>query len=250
MNVFIVTGTSKGLGFSIIKRILSLEGNFVVICISRHKNEELEKIATINNKLLKYIEFDLIQLDKIEEIIEKIFSEIDLKGVKKLFLINNAGVLAPIKPLENIKYSETLENIEVNYISSLLLISNFLRCSKNSKANKYIINVSSKSAKTPVKNWACYSSAKAAMDNITKYIAIEYNEKSMVKSLSIHPPAMNTSMRRQNLREKNIFEKTWDFFQTKLLKKKKIYSSDEIAYKMIEIILHDNFHSGSVLEIS
>ncbi|MGC8765632.1 MAG: SDR family NAD(P)-dependent oxidoreductase [Brevinematia bacterium] len=246
MNVFIVTGASKGLGFSIVKNLLFRQ-EFFVICISRHRNLELEKMS---NKNLNYLEFDLSQLEKIDEIVKEIFTKVETKKAKSLFLINNAGILAPIKPLEEINFSEVLENIKVNFLSSLLLASSFLKYSKNTKAQKIIVNISSKSAENPVKNWVCYGSSKAAIDNLTKYIAVEYQKKSNIKSISIHPPAMDTSMRKENLKAKNIFEKVWDFIQTRILKRRKVYSPDEVADKIVDIILNKNFHSGTIVDIS
>ncbi len=242
MNVFIITGASKGLGLSIARKLASFEDSFV-ICISRHKNKELEKVNS------KYYEFDLTQLDKIEELVKNIFSSIDLKKTKGVYLINNAGMLAPLKPLEEINYKEAIENFKLNFFSPLVLSSTFLKQLKNFKGEKFIINISSKSSEHPIKNWICYSSSKSAVDNLTRYIATEYQKKSNVKSISFHPPAMDTSMRKENLKSKNILERIWDFILVKVLRRKKVYSPDEVADKIIDVILNKNFPSGIVMNL-
>lgn len=248
MDIFIITGASKGLGFSIVKN-LSKCNDCKIICISRHKNEEIEKLSLGKNVEIKFFEFDLLNLENIEKLIKDIFAYVNIKNAKNIYLINNAGIIAPLKPITELTMKEILDNIYINFISSLELTSFFLKYTNNSKANKFIVNISSKSAENPIKHWLCYSSSKAALDNLTKYISVEYLKKSNIKSISFHPPAMDTSMRKENIKSKNIFERIWDFISIRILKKKKLYSPDEVAEKILKILLEKNFHSGSIIEI-
>ena len=243
MDIFIITGASKGLGFSLAKKISHRE-NTLVIGISRHKNKDLEK------ENLKYYEFDLTQLDKIEDLVKNILKFIDFKKAENIYLINNAGIIAPLKSLEEIKYNEAIKNFNLNFFSPLLLTSSILRELKNFKGKKFILNISSKSANYPIKNWVCYGLSKAAIDNLTKYIAVEYQKKSNITSISFHPPAMETSMREENLRSKGIFEIIWDFILVRILKRKKVYSPDEVADKILDFVLKKDFHSGVIVDLS
>ncbi len=248
MNVFIITGASKGLGYAIAKGLIDKEN--YIICISRHRNEMLENLAIQKGGQLKYIEFDLLNVEKIENLVKDIFSGLDIKNVKKIFLINNAAILSPLKPLSELTIKEILNNIYVNFVSTLQLTSSLLKYTQQIKAEKIIVNISSKSAENPIKNWLCYSSSKAAIDNLTKYISTEYVKKSNVKSISFHPPAMETSMFKENLESKNIFERIIDFFLIKIFKKKKVFSPEEVAEKIIHIITEKDFHSGVIIEIN
>ncbi len=56
-------------------------------------------------------------------------------------------------------------------------------------------------------------------------------------------------MRKENIKAKNIFERIWDFILIRILKRKKLYSPDEVAKKILKILLEKNFHSGSIFEI-
>jgi len=247
MDFFIVTGASKGLGFSIVKKLI-LKGDSYIVCFSRHKNKEIEDLSLKNNVLLKYIEIDITDLECVEQTLIKIFQDQILKKINNFYLINNAAIISPLKPLIDIKPEEFMNNFKTNFIAALYLTIGFLKYSIFSKSEKFIVNISSKSAVVPIKNWVCYSTSKAALDNLTKYIAVEY--KSNVKSISFYPPAMETSMREEHLKSKNIFSRIWDFILVKIFKRKKVYSPDEIVDKILDIILNKKFNSGSIIDLS
>ena len=247
MNLFIVTGASKGLGFSIAKRLLEKENQLV--CISRNTNKELINLAKSKGVNLKYYEFDLKKIDQVENLVKNIFSEVELKKFDKIYLVNNAGIINPVSSIEDLKLNEVIDNFYVNFLSAFVLTFFVLKYTRQFKGERIIVNISSKAASVPVKNWACYSISKTALDALTRYIFVEFQKKGKTKSISFHPPAMDTSMRKENIKAKNIFEKVWDFICVKILRVKRVYSPDEIAYKIISILADEKVNSGDIIEM-
>jgi len=247
MNLYIITGASKGLGFSIAKRLLGKENSLV--CISRNINKELAELAKSKGENLKYYEFDLKKIEQTENLVKNILSEIELKKFNKIYLINNAGVINPVSSIEDLKLNEVVDNFYVNFLSAFILTSFVLKYTRQFKGERIIVNISSKAASMPNKYWACYSLAKSALDGLTKYIFVEYQKNGKTKAISFHPPAMDTSMRKENIKAKNFFERVWDFISVKILRVKKVYSPDEIALSIISILDSEKFNSGDIIEM-
>ncbi|GAA3324234.1 hypothetical protein GCM10020331_051290 [Ectobacillus funiculus] len=49
----------------------------------------------------------------------------DLDSASDLYLVNNAGMLDPIKPVERAENELLVQNVEVNLLAPMLLISEF-----------------------------------------------------------------------------------------------------------------------------
>ncbi|BFP42019.1 SDR family oxidoreductase [Flavobacteriaceae bacterium GF1] len=97
-------------------------------------------------------------------------------------LINAAGGNmkgATIAPDQNLLNSDTealRKIIDLNYIGTYLSIKSFLPLFLERKVGS-IINISSMSAARPLTRVMGYSSSKAAIDNLTKWLAVEFAQK-------------------------------------------------------------------------
>ncbi len=107
--------------------------------------------------------------------IESAFSTIDI-------LINVAGgnmpgaVVKPDQTLQDLSSEDVKRVMELNYLGTFLPIKAFIPLMlPNEKGN--IINISSMAASRPMTRVMGYASAKAAIDNLTKWMAVELNQK-------------------------------------------------------------------------
>lgn len=80
---FLITGTSKGIGESLAKKVLE-EGN-TVLGISRNRSD------TLNSTKHYHLSFDLTETTLISQIIEKVDEIFDLQNFDYVCLINNAS---------------------------------------------------------------------------------------------------------------------------------------------------------------
>ena len=60
MRAFIVTGTSRGLGFEICKQLI--RSNHMIFSIARNSNDFLSELAAQNDCKLHFIKYDLQNL--------------------------------------------------------------------------------------------------------------------------------------------------------------------------------------------
>lgn len=247
MNHIILTGASRGLGLAMAKQLLK-EGNRL-ICMSRHKNEELVAAAQEAGVPMDYLEYELESTGAIDWVMEGIFKKIDVENARSISLINNAGMLAPVGPVENGDLQKVMANIHINLLAPMLFTAAFIRHTSGLDVEKRIINISSGAGKHPYFGWSSYCTSKAGLDMFTRCVATEQESKeSPVKILSIAPGVVDTDMQEQiRNTDKENFPHVDRFI--KLKEEGKLLSPDFVAEKIIGLLFVEDFAQGAVLDI-
>lgn len=182
----IITGGSKGIGRALVTEYNN--NGFHVFSISR---------TTFNNSGadIEQIQFDLTDINGIENMFQEIFNKLDTKIIEKITLINNAASIGNISALANNNISDIYKTTQINIAAPLALSSLFIRHTQNLRIQKTIINISSGAALRPIAGWITYCSSKAALDMIIKGIGAEQSDnKNGVKAISIYPGVVDTEM--------------------------------------------------------
>ena len=164
----IITGTSRGIGFELVKLFSKAGHN--ILALSR--NEKPIKNLKLNN--VTCFSFDLSESDaykKVENFISREWKQVDI-------LINNAGSLL------NKPFSETVMNdFEAVYKTNVFGVAELTRIVLPFMTNKsHVVTISSMggvqgSMKFP--GLAAYSSSKAAVITLTELLAEEYKESGI-----------------------------------------------------------------------
>lgn len=115
------------------------------------------------------------RLTEVREFVQKEFDKIDV-------LINAAGgnmpgaIVSPDKYLTDLSSEEIKKVMELNYMGTFMPTKVFLPLmTKENKGS--IINISSMAAARPLTRVVGYASAKAAIDNFTRWTAVEFAQK-------------------------------------------------------------------------
>ena len=170
----LITGTGSGIGRAIAK--LLLEEGYLVYGYSRSN--------TITHDNFTYVEIDLSKLSAVKELqFPKIVSQ-------DVLLINNAGSIGEVIPLNIKKEEAIIYEYNLNIIAPTLLCNKFINTYNKDK--KMIINIGSGAANNAIAAWSTYCSAKAALDMLTEVIAEEKHDKLTV--FSVHPGVVDTNM--------------------------------------------------------
>ena len=165
----LISGASGGIGKSLVKKFVSLEGNVLATGTKTEKLDALKKEFP-NISVLK---FDISDHSKIEEFIENVSSQ--LVGLD--VLINNAGINMDNLSLR-MKDEEWQKVIDVNLGSTFFLCKHAI---KKMLKNKYgrIVNITSIVGHTGNLGQANYAASKAAIIGMSKSLAIEYAKKNI-----------------------------------------------------------------------
>ena len=178
-KVAIVTGGSKGIGYSIAERFLK-EGAKVIIC-SRNKSELSKAAAKLG--------CDFHQLDVSDSSGVKSMSEWFSKEHGKLdILVNNAGLIRPGRITKTTEEDWDLQ-INVNLKGPYLMSSNFLPYMNEGGS---ILNIASTVGLRAMKGAVAYCASKGGVVNLTKAMALDLAGKIRVNCIC--PAVVDTPM--------------------------------------------------------
>ena len=107
--------------------------------------------------------------------------------------VNNAGVLAPIGPLAQADPEEAAQSIAVNVTGVLHGSALFARHVRARPGDGVLINISSGAGTKPYAGWAAYCAAKAAVDQLTRVVALEEAAYGL-RAFSVAPGVIDTDM--------------------------------------------------------
>lgn len=176
----IVTGASSGIGLEISK--ILLKHNFKVYGVGRNFSD-----ISISNNNFHIVECDLLNTNKIYEIIKKIKKSENVK-----VLVNNAGC-GYFGLHEELNTKKIHEMVTTNIEIPLSLTQLLLRDIKKNKG--FIINISSVTAKKSSPHGCAYGATKAALSHFSKSLFDECR-KYGVKVVCIYPDMTKTNFYR------------------------------------------------------
>src|SRR5258706_14832283 len=182
MNLYVVTGTTKGLGQAL------------AAAIARDPANELVALARAPDGAVPggvRFELDLSDAAAIVKVCDRIDAHIRGKRYEKAVLINNAGVVEPVGPLANVEARALARNIAVNLVAPMILMTRFLRATEGAAPVRRIINISSGAGRRPIAGWSAYCAAKAGLDMASRVVALE---APGVEVASLAPGVIDTAM--------------------------------------------------------
>ncbi len=118
--------------------------------------------------------------------VEERFGHIDL-------WINNAGMLAPIRPLRRVRAHELRRHLEVNVVGVFNGSRAYVNHVRRTGKPGVLINISSGAARKGYAGWSAYCAGKAAVDRMSECIAIE-EEQAGLRVHAVAPGIIDTDM--------------------------------------------------------
>lgn len=184
-KVAIVTGGSRGIGFSIAK--IFAENGAQVVITSKDKSRLEKSVSNLSNTI--GISADIRNEEDVKNVVEqtvKKFGRLDI-------LVNNAGIFPKIKQLHEIDESEWQEVLDVNLTGQFRFTKAAIPYLK--KTSGSIINISSDAGLKAYQgfNADAYSASKAALIVLTKCWALEYS-RDKIRVNCICPGVVDTDM--------------------------------------------------------
>ena len=217
MKQFFITGTSSGIGLALAQ--LALDRGHKVVGVSRRKLIDHPNYVHLPYDLEHQKNYDLINFNRNQE-------------AEELVLINNAGWLGEIKPLGKIDPLQIERSYQINLIAPTILCKLFIEQTQNHPARKTIINISSGAARSPVASWSTYCSAKAALDMLTRVMALDHPD---IRFHAVAPGVVDTEMQGEirKLREAD-FPDVERYIAYK--ENNELTSTGEVALKLIDLL--------------
>jgi NAD(P)-dependent dehydrogenase (short-subunit alcohol dehydrogenase family) len=202
-KVAIVTGGGAGIGYAI-ARAFARAGARVVIA-GRTKETLTRSAAAIQEECglpVLPIPADVAEAADCEHLIA---TTVDKLGAIDI-LVNNAAVFA-VLPLIETDAAEAARFFAVNAIGPLNAARAFARWAIDHGRGGAIVNVSSIAAGRPAPGLALYSASKAALDSLTRSMAVEWAGKGL-RVNAVAPGHVATEGVLEDLRTGRLDEKT------------------------------------------
>ena len=159
----LVTGASRGIGKSIKESLL---------------NEQIEVFSPSRNEL------DLSSSESIDNFLTNLSTPVDI-------LVNNAGILK-VGRYNELSSDDFQEILQINVVAPFKLISGIVESMKRKKFGR-IINISSIWGQKSREGRSIYSSSKAALDALTKSLALEFASYNILIN-SVAPGYVDTEL--------------------------------------------------------
>jgi len=186
MNLYVVTGTNRGLGEALARLIARDRAN-ELIAIARRPGGAIEGAV--------HIAADLADARAFEQACEQLAARVKGRRYDKAVLVNNAGIVQPVAPLERTDAAELERNLAVNLVAPMILMRGFLNATAEAAGLRRIINISSGAGRRPVSGWSAYCAAKAGLDMATRVVALEAESRGLaIEAVSLAPGVIDTGM--------------------------------------------------------
>jgi benzil reductase ((S)-benzoin forming) len=185
--VAVVTGASRGIGAGI-ARVLAARG-FGLGLLARSKPALGRRGEAPDDAPVISAALDVRDPAALEDFATAVVDEL---GPIDLW-VNNAGVLEPIGPLADVEPDALRAHVETNVLGVLYGSRACLRVARATAHPAAIVNMSSGAAETPYAGWAAYCASKAAVDQLTRVVALEGRSLG-VRAWSVAPGVVDTRM--------------------------------------------------------
>jgi enoyl-[acyl-carrier protein] reductase III len=174
-KIALVTGGSRGIGRAIALR-LAEEGADVVINFFRNRKpaEETKEMIEKLGRKCHIVKANVGDLDKIQGLFEEIR---EVMGGLDILVSNAAsGVQVPAMEVEEKHWDWTL-NINAK---ALLFLAQQAVPLMEARGGGAIVSLSSLGSQFVLKNYTCVGVSKAALESLTRYLAVELAPKNIV----------------------------------------------------------------------
>jgi NAD(P)-dependent dehydrogenase (short-subunit alcohol dehydrogenase family) len=191
-RVALVTGGGRGIGAAT-ARLLVRQGAAVALA-ARTEDEVVSVAAEISSRggTALPLVMDVADDDSVASGFEKARGELGPVTI----LVNNAGTPGVPLPVAAMKVAEWRRVFEVNVTGPFLCAREVLPHMASENWGR-IVNVSSAAARHPMAGMAAYSASKAALDQLTRVLALEGEPYNIVVT-GVYPGVVDTRMQEES----------------------------------------------------
>lgn len=236
----VVTGHSRGLGAALAAELLSR--GIPVLGVSRHDNRGLRER---HGDALVEVRLDLGDHAAVAHWLDGGALEKFVGTAQRPMLVNNAGVLEPVGPLDTQKVSDVARAVAINVGAALMLSAAFVRAT-DAAADRRILQISSGAGRKAYAGWSVYCATKAALDHHARCVAMDPTRGLRISSVA--PGVIDTDM--QAVIRSGSDEDFPDRPRFVAMHREgKLRGAGQVARVVTELLLSDSFGAEPVTDI-
>jgi benzil reductase ((S)-benzoin forming) len=236
----IVTGHSRGIGGAVAAHLLARGCR--VLGVSRHGNADLVRRYP---DCLRQEELDLADTPSVSRWLANGSLEQFLNGRTTALLVNNAGIIQPIGPLESQDAELVARAVTVNVGAALMLSAAFAKTTRASTERR-ILHVSSGAARKAYAGWSIYCATKAALDHHARCVSLDRSPRLSIASVA--PGVVDTEMQAEiRASSDEEFPDRPRFLA--MHRDRALPEPDQIGGKLVAYLLSDRFGAEAVFDL-
>ncbi len=228
MNLYIISGTTRGLGLELLKNCL--ERGDHVLSLSRTKSVEHPDHSFLKTDFKKSGNFSKHFLNKL--------TQLKLNQFKHIFVIHNAAAIEPIGDLTTFEESDIIEQTHINFMMPMIITQGLLKHFKRKKTPITNCYISSGASTRPLPAWSLYCCSKAALRMMTECFDVDFAHRPEWRFLDFSPGVMDTQMQKTIRQQpQNKFSRVNDF--KKLKENNLLLPPEKVACILLELLNSD-----------
>ena len=192
-HLTILTGASRGMGLAMARQLCRSDAR--VLCLSRGTVDALDALAGERGADLVQWPADLADPAGVAVRVQAWLAAQDPAQLASATLINNAGVIGRLGPLDPASPQDVAATIRVGLEAPLQLSAAFLTATRHWAMPRKILNISSGLGRRAMAGSVLYCAAKAGMDHFTRCVALdEARQPHGVRIVALAPGVIDTGM--------------------------------------------------------
>ncbi|WP_379156177.1 SDR family NAD(P)-dependent oxidoreductase [Paenibacillus sp. sgz5001063] len=188
-KVWYVTGASKGLGLSLVRRLIDC--GYRVAATSRNIEDLKRAVGEVPEGQFLPLAVDLTQAESIQASVNKTYEQFGRIDVA----VNNAGYGIG-GAIEELSEKEIMANFEVNVFGPIHVIQSVLPHMRKQQSG-HIINIASIAGFAPHMGWSVYAATKFSLMGMTEVLAQDVQSLG-IKVTAVAPGGFRTEFNKEN----------------------------------------------------
>lgn len=235
----IVTGHTKGLGAALARNLLAR--GVPVLGLARTRSDGL---AQAWPELFEEVELDLADGQALLDWLDGSALSDYLDGTGAVLLLNNAGMVNPVGPLEEQDPRAVLRAVTLNVAAPMALAAAVVRASDGGQ--KRILHISSGAGRHAYPGWSVYCATKAALDHHARAVVMDGSQDVQICSLApgVIDTGMQAEIRATSAANFPMRQRFIDLKETGTL-----VDPDECAEQLVDYLLGKSFGDEVVADL-
>lgn len=168
-----------------------------------------------------------------------------LEASQTALLVNNAGLLQPVGPLDRQDPAAVSRTVTVN-VGAALALSAAVVSATAEAADRRILHISSGAARHPYAGWSVYCATKAALDHHARSVALDQTPRLRICSLA--PGVIDTEMQAEvRASETALFPDRERFVTMK--REGRLKDAETTGRDVVAFLLSDKFGEEVIAEL-
>jgi benzil reductase ((S)-benzoin forming) len=220
-----------------------------LLCISRGSSDALAALAKKNGTTLIQWQADLAQPEAVANKLMAWLKTQEGSNFNQVSLINNAGVIGHLGPIEQATASSVQQALSINLAAPMLLTQVFLQATRAWPSKRKVLQISSGLGRRAMAASAVYCATKAGLDHFSRSAALdEALLANPAHIVSLAPGVIDTDMQ-TDLRSGNPtgFPDQANFIQLK--QSGSLTSPAEAAARVLGFLQRGDFGGNVVADV-